>query len=164
MAQERFYDILIKELEVEIRREIESEYPFQTHTQERTPTPSPHFYQQTSLDIAPKFFKNKNNAYRTTAKKPVQKPVQKPAQKLERRLEREMTAPERGYYELFVKLGGSLLENFSGKELKREFRKLAYAYHPDRQISLNASELKISQARFSEAKLCYDQLVKTLEK
>ena len=157
MAQERFYDILIKKLEVEIRREIESEFQFQGQTL----TPSKHFYQETTLDIAPKFFKDKKNAYGTPARKTVPKAepcVQEP------RLQRNMTAVERGYYELFVQLGARLTENFSGKELKREFRKLAHVYHPDRQINLNAFELIISQSRFSEAKLCYDQLAKALEK
>lgn len=153
MAQERFYDILIHELEVEIRREIRDEFKNLSQNQA-----NPRAYTEPTLDFIPRFFKDKKNTYRS--KTANTKPYQKP----ELRMNRNLTTEERAHFEILSKLGAEIEENFCEKDLKREFRKLAHAYHPDHLINSNAAELKIAQARFSAAKSSYDELRKGLQK
>ncbi len=151
MAQEKFYDILVKELRAQIRHELEEELA--------RPLAS---IQTQSFDIpiftSPKVFAQKKSSYPKSFKQPAKPENQEAC------IKREMTAEERAYYEIFLKLGAHLSERFKERELKREFRKLAHKYHPDHQIKADASHLQLLVERFNEVRICYDKLCKTLEK
>ena len=161
MAQEKFYDILVKEITAELRRELEEELQSESHTTFQKFAVRNSFQSETSLitSIEPRFFANRKGSYPQ-----LKKSAPKSSSKNALRMNRELTVEERIYYEVFLKLGANLGDQFSERELKKEFRKLAHQYHPDHQIKADGPSLQFSLERFNQARNCYDKLCKALEK
>ncbi len=165
MAQEKFYEILVKELEVKIRADLIKEFHSDEVIYQKAKISEVFSVQpeMTSLSfIKPKYFYAKTNIY-PRSRKPCKtsssiiqaEPAEAPVAS-----RRDLTAEEWLNFEVFLGLGAELSENFSERDLKREFRKLALKYHPDHQLQPNLTDIK----RFNDAKSCYDNLCKSLEK
>ena len=165
MAQEKFYDILVKEITAELRRELEEEMQNDPPTFQKIPFHKTAVRNSLQIEIPfftsvePKFFANKKGYYPFTKKSVTKTPPKNPL-----RLNREMTVEERAYHEVFLKLGANLEDQFNERDLKKEFRKLAHKYHPDHQIKADGPSLQFALDRFNQARSCYDKLCKALEK
>lgn len=166
MAQEKFYDILVKELEVRIRNEIRAELHLEVQNKFESPqnlnakSRLTENQMQSVFFELPKFSIAKKNAY-ANFKKSASKKVNPEEIKMlsSAPKKRKMTCEEYLCYEIFLRLGAELSEDFCERELKREYHKLAMKFHPDIYHNHSGKNL----APFNEAKQCYDKLCKSLE-
>ncbi len=166
MAQEAFYEILVKELEKKIRAEIQKEL-----NPEYTSQKANHSFNKIIVEIehqtlnlkSKKYFYPKKNTYLKSQQTSVHKnPVRAQLQLLQAAQPRvkHLDAENCLHLEILQRLGADLDENFTERELKREFRKLALQFHPDHHKNHSRESLE----RFNVAKHCYDKLCMSLEK
>ncbi len=170
MAQEAFYEILVKELEKKIRAELQMELRSEPYPDSQLQKSSYSFNEKLnepefqSLDFkTQKYFYPKRNPYLKT-KYSFQNDLPVTAQlqlaEVSKPAARTLDAENCLHLEILLRLGANLSENYTERDLKREFRKLAMQFHPDQQANHSVERLE----RFKMAKHSYDKLCKSLEK
>jgi len=182
MAQENFYDILANEMKSELRAELKQQIAaemnaeFASYLKQKDQSeilqPKSSLPKQQNIfeelfeitliqQLEPKFFARKANKYPGKKEKPQKRPDKQ--SKEYPRVKRPLGAEESLTYELFVRLGACLPVSFNELELKKEFRRLAYKYHPDCQCSASEQNLKSIIEKFHQTRQCYEQLLGILE-
>ena len=66
-------------------------------------------------------------------------------------------------FDLLASLGATLPGDFSAPELRREYRRLARRYHPDRHCAASVSEREVLARHFAEATAGYRCLREVVE-
>jgi len=66
-----------------------------------------------------------------------------------------LTAAEQRALRCFLALGGVVADDFTAQELRREYRRLAHRYHPDRHRDASPAERALLARQFAEATESY---------
>lgn len=69
-----------------------------------------------------------------------------------------LTADQQRALHCFLALGGVVADDFTAHELRREYRRLAHRYHPDRHRDAAPAERALLARQFADATECYRSL------